>query len=152
MKLRSGMRRSEKAVLDLRSIETILKDASIGILSLCHDGMPYSIPVNFYYENSKIYIHSAQQGQKIEYMRENPHVCFLVVHPVQVKDPKCGGALNYESVLCSGRASFSETSPREFLVKLGRKYGDCSEVTEEDCKKTAMIHIEVDEVSAKRGY
>lgn len=152
MKLKTDMRRSEKMISDMNQIESILKEAPLGILTLCKDNIPYSIPVNFYYENGIIYIHCAKEGQKVLYVKANPQACFLVMHSVDIEDKECHGAMNYESILCFGRAEFSETSSHEILLKLGRKYGVCSEVTVEECKKTALITVKIEEVSAKRGY
>ena len=152
MNLKINMRRSEKAIQDPDHVESILKEAPVGVLSLCKGSTPYSIPVNFYYEDSTIYIHCAKEGQKISYIQANPNTCFLVVYPVDVDESECQGAMNYESVLCTGRAHFLETSTSDILSKLGGKYGVCSDITEEDCQKTALIVIEVLEVSAKRGY
>lgn len=152
MRLKTEMRRSDKAILDADHVDSLLKEALIGVLSLCKNDIPYSIPVNFYYENGTIYIHCAKEGQKVACIKANPRACFLVVQPVTVPETECHGAMNYESVLCFGKATFSETSTYEVLSKLGKKYGVCSEITEENMKKTAMIQIEIDEVSAKRGY
>lgn len=152
MYVRSDMRRSAKAITDLGYIESILELTPVGVLSMCMKDAPYSIPVNFYYCNERIYIHCAKEGEKLSYLKANPRVCFLVVSPVDVPVEECHGAMNYESVLCFGEAAYSDSSPRDILVRLGEKYGTCSEVTEEDCQRTAMITIAVEQVSAKRGY
>lgn len=152
MKLKTEMRRSDKIILDMEYVESILKEAPLGILSLCKDDNPYSIPVNFYYDTKKIYVHCAKEGRKVQYVKANPFVCFLVLHAVDVPEPECGSAMNYESVLCFGKAQFFETSSYAVLEKLSTKYGECSEITEEKCQKTALIVIDVEEVSAKRGF
>jgi nitroimidazol reductase NimA-like FMN-containing flavoprotein (pyridoxamine 5'-phosphate oxidase superfamily) len=152
MNLITDIRRSDKAICNVGHIESILKEAPVGILSLCKDGTPYSIPVNFFYEDGTIVIHCAKEGRKITYVRENPHVCFLVLCEVDVEETECHGAMNYESVLCSGKAVFHETSTRDVLSKLSTKYGECSTITEDDCQKTALIVVDVDTVSGKRGY
>lgn len=152
MNLQSEMRRSDKAILDPHYVESILKKAPVGILCMCKDETPYSVPVNFYYENDHIYIHCAKEGQKVLYIKANPRVCFLVVHPVDVEETECEGAQNYESILCSGVATFFETSSHDVLTKLGKKYGTCSEITEKELQKTATIQMKVENVSAKRGY
>lgn len=152
MNLQSEMRRSDKAISDPHYVESILKKAPVGILCMCKNDTPYSIPVNFYYENDHIYIHCAKEGQKVLYIKANPHVCFLVVHPVDVEEAECEGAMNYESILCFGTASFFGTSSYEVLANLGKKYGACSNITEKERQKTAIIQIKVDKVSAKKGY
>jgi hypothetical protein len=152
MKIKNDMRRYEKAISDLAYIETILQEAPVGILSLSDGGTPYSIPVNFYYEQGTILLHCAKEGRKVRILQDNPRVCFLIVHPVDVEEKECGGAMNYESILCSGKAQFSKISNREDLTKLGEKYYECTTITEEDLQKTAMITIIIEEISAKRGY
>jgi nitroimidazol reductase NimA-like FMN-containing flavoprotein (pyridoxamine 5'-phosphate oxidase superfamily) len=152
MYVKSDMRRSSKAITDADHIKSILETAPVGVLSLCKENTPYCIPVNFYFCNETVYIHCAKEGEKLSYLRANPQVCFLVVTPVDVPDEECHGAMNYESVLCFGRAVFTDMSPRDILERLGEKYGTCSGVTEEDCQRTAMITISVEQVSAKRGY
>lgn len=152
MKLKTAMRRPKKAITDLDYVESVLRKAAIGVLSLCKDNQPYAIPVNFCYEHDRIYIHCAQEGQKTSYIQANPRVCFSILHPVDFSEVECGGAVNYESVLCFGTATFSKTSSPDVLLTLGEKYDTCSEVTEEQCQETAMIVIEIEEVSAKRGY
>lgn len=152
MKLKTAMRRLKKTITDMDYVESIMREAPVGILSLCKDNEPYAIPVNFYYAHGKIYIHCAQEGRKVSYIQANPQVCFSILHPVELSEAECGGAVNYESVLCFGTATFSESSSLEVLSNLGRKYDTCSEITEEQCQKTAMIVMEIDEVSAKKGY
>ncbi|MBU7013590.1 MAG: pyridoxamine 5'-phosphate oxidase family protein [Theionarchaea archaeon] len=152
MQIKTDMRRSTKAIKDLDHIESILETAPVGILSMCKENIPYSIPVNFLFCDEKIYIHCAKEGEKLSYLKANPQVCFVVVSPVDVPVEECHGAMNYESVLCFGRAAFSDTSPKDILENLGKKYGTCSGVSEADCQRTAMITISIEQVSAKRGY
>ncbi len=152
MNLKTEMRRAEKAITDLDYIKSIMEKAPFGILSLCKEGLPYALPVNFYYGDGTLYIHCAKEGQKVQYIQANPQVCFLIVHPTDVSETECSSAMNYESILCFGRAVFSETSSIDVLEKLGAKYNECSEITEVDCQETAIIAVHIDEVSAKRGY
>ncbi len=144
-----------KAITDLAHVESILKEAPVGVLSLCKDSTPYAIPMIFYYENGKIYLHCAKEGKKVSYIQANSRVCFSILHPMEdLEEGECGGAVDYESVLCFGKATFSETSSLEILSKLSTKYNRydrCSEITEEVYQRTAMIEIEIDEVSAKKG-
>ena len=53
---------------------TALKRASFGRLACAHDNRPYITPTYFASEGHYIY-GSATLGQKIEWMRANPHVC-----------------------------------------------------------------------------
>jgi nitroimidazol reductase NimA-like FMN-containing flavoprotein (pyridoxamine 5'-phosphate oxidase superfamily) len=53
---------------------TALKRASFGRLACAHDNQPYVVPTYFASEGYHLYGCSTL-GQKIEWMRANPHVC-----------------------------------------------------------------------------
>ncbi len=125
MKLVTDMRRSEKAITDKREIERILKKALIGYMGLSKDDLPYVIPVNFLYSNERIYVHCAVEGKKLQYIEENPNVCFLVNKPVKRQGTGCGAAVNYHSVMAFGKAKFFKNPDINKLRKLGAKYREC---------------------------
>jgi nitroimidazol reductase NimA-like FMN-containing flavoprotein (pyridoxamine 5'-phosphate oxidase superfamily) len=58
-------------------IETLLKQQVIGRIACQADGVPYIVPINYFYNGTHIFCHSAI-GKKIAIMRKNPKVCFLV--------------------------------------------------------------------------
>jgi uncharacterized protein len=75
-------------------IEALLKDQLIGRIG-CHSaGITYIVPVNYVYDGTNVYCHSAK-GMKIDMMRENPEVCFEVDN---IKD-----ITNWQSVIAWGK-------------------------------------------------
>ena len=75
-------------------IENLLKEELIGRIG-CHSAETmYVVPVNYVYDGTNIYCHSAK-GMKIDMMRENPQVCFEV--------DKMKDITNWESVIAWGR-------------------------------------------------
>jgi nitroimidazol reductase NimA-like FMN-containing flavoprotein (pyridoxamine 5'-phosphate oxidase superfamily) len=58
-------------------VEELLKSAAVGRIGCHSGGITYIVPVNFVYEDSAVYAHSAA-GMKIDMMRQNPEVCFQV--------------------------------------------------------------------------
>jgi len=152
MKLRTDMRRSEKAITDKGEVERILKKALVGYMGLSKDDLPYVIPVNFLYLNGKIYVHCALEGKKLQYIEVNPNVCFLVNEPVKRRGTDCGAAVNYHSVMAFGKARFKRSPDINRLRMLGAKYHECSEYGHEKFKGAGMIEIRIEEISAKRGY
>jgi nitroimidazol reductase NimA-like FMN-containing flavoprotein (pyridoxamine 5'-phosphate oxidase superfamily) len=63
--------------LNNTQIEDLLKDQVIGRIG-CHSAETiYVVPVNYVYDGTNIYCHSAK-GMKIDMMRANPQVCFEV--------------------------------------------------------------------------
>ena len=73
------MRRSKQA-LDIEETLRILEHAYRGVLSVIGDGgYPYSIPVNYVFEDGKLYFHSAREGHKIDAIRACDKACFMVL-------------------------------------------------------------------------
>jgi len=54
-----------------------LAEASLGRLACSRDNRPYVIPTYFAFDGTHIYAFSTL-GQKIEWMRSNPHVCLEI--------------------------------------------------------------------------
>src|SRR3989304_4459192 len=100
----------------------------VGRLGTCANGIPYITPMNFTYdkETSKIFLHCANEGRKIENIRANQNVCFEVeeVTDVLVKQPTCASSVAYKSVILFGSITIL-TDPHaknEALQKLANKY------------------------------
>jgi nitroimidazol reductase NimA-like FMN-containing flavoprotein (pyridoxamine 5'-phosphate oxidase superfamily) len=75
-------------------IEALLKNELIGRIGCQSAGAVYVVPVNYVYDGTNIYCHSAK-GMKIDMMRENPEICFEVEN---IKD-----ITNWQTVIAWGR-------------------------------------------------
>jgi uncharacterized protein len=53
----------------------LLKRTFVGRLACCLNDEPYVVPVCFAYDSNSVYVFSTV-GKKIEWMRQNPKVCF----------------------------------------------------------------------------
>jgi nitroimidazol reductase NimA-like FMN-containing flavoprotein (pyridoxamine 5'-phosphate oxidase superfamily) len=102
------MRRKEKAVTDLRSIEAIIQKASVCRLGMFDSEYPYIVPLCFGYENKTLYFHSAGEGKKIDLLRNNSRVCFEMdlYHELKRSEKACGWGMKFKSVIGFGTASF----------------------------------------------
>jgi len=69
--------------LSKEQIEDLLKEQVTGRISCQADGIPYIVPINYFYDGTHIFCHSSM-GKKIEIMRKNPRVCFQVDDIVSV--------------------------------------------------------------------
>ena len=59
-----------KQQLTSEECETILRDQKRGVLAVLGDmGYPYTVPLNYVYDNGCLYFHSALQGHKIDAIR-----------------------------------------------------------------------------------
>lgn len=74
------IRRKDRAVDENAALE-ILKSGSFGVLStIGADGYPYGVPVNYAYNDGKIYFHCAKNvGHKQDNLRFSGKVSFTVV-------------------------------------------------------------------------
>ncbi|NLW50461.1 MAG: pyridoxamine 5'-phosphate oxidase family protein [Candidatus Brocadiaceae bacterium] len=91
-------------------MEGILRRESWGCLGLSSDAGPYVVPLNYAYVDGRILIHCALEGRKLDCIRADPRVCFVVARQEStVRDH--GGSrchLDCDSVLCTGTARIVE--------------------------------------------
>jgi len=100
-----SLRRKELAMTET-DIDKLLRSALVGRLGLCKDNEPYVVPLNYAYEKNHIYFHCAETGTKMEYLHQNPAVCFEVdEHITTMTAPvPCDCSTVYRSVIVFGTA------------------------------------------------
>ncbi|WMJ76201.1 MULTISPECIES: pyridoxamine 5'-phosphate oxidase family protein [unclassified Sedimentibacter] len=147
------MRRKDKQMSAEESIE-ILKRGEVGILStICENGYPYGVPLNYVYLNNSIYFHCAKDGQKLSNIKNSSKVSFCVYHDVELLPEKFD--TNYKSVILFGKASEAcEEEKYNALVELIKKYsGDYLDKGLEyidKAKNSAKVYkISIDHVTGK---
>jgi nitroimidazol reductase NimA-like FMN-containing flavoprotein (pyridoxamine 5'-phosphate oxidase superfamily) len=147
------MRRLDMKMSD-EDINRLLLRGREGVISTINDnGYPYAIAVNYVHLNNKIYFHCARQGQKLDNIKRDEKVSFLIYDSVEVLGEKLNTL--YQSVVIYGRARVLNAS-EEVLKALVDKYADISEeklgrMIEKEINQTAMIEIEIDYISGKQS-
>jgi nitroimidazol reductase NimA-like FMN-containing flavoprotein (pyridoxamine 5'-phosphate oxidase superfamily) len=152
------MRRAKKEIHD--------KAILIGLLETCHvgrlgtvgkDGYPLVKPLNFCYNNGKIYFHSAREGEKIDDINRDNRICFEVDVPIALVKSKgipCKAEYLYRSLIVKGRAHIVD-DPAERLAALRglmEKYqpeGGYGEFPEEKKAITGIVRIDIEEMTGK---
>ncbi|MFX1297610.1 MAG: pyridoxamine 5'-phosphate oxidase family protein [Promethearchaeota archaeon] len=101
------IRRIEKEIKDEKDLKEILKQGKYTIISMCKENEPYIVALSYGYDESKhaLYIHCAKEGQKIDFISTNPHVCGIVIEDNGYKE-ECGQA--YRSVILRGKMEIVE--------------------------------------------
>src|ERR1700675_2828469 len=101
------MCRKDKELIDEKEIEDIIDRVEVCHIGLSWHDLPYIVPVNFGYQDGAIYFHSAKEGMKIDYLRQNPNVCFQMEIDVTLMkaDDPCNWGSKYRSVIGFGKAS-----------------------------------------------
>jgi len=134
----------------------LLARMPVGRLGMNTDEGPYVVPMNYLYADESIYLHSGLEGRKMDILRDNPRVCFLVDEPgPQVTwDQGCGISQIYESVVCFGTAEVVEDDEekRRILEQMIRKFDPSNyskPMEEKGIINTAVVKIHVDWMTSK---
>ena len=128
-----------------------------GILAVNGDeGYPYAVPVNYIYEDGKIYIHSAKYGYKIDAIQKNNKACFTAILNSKIVQNKVTAA--FQSVIATGTIEIVEDEEirrhvlEQFIYKMtpdfiegGMKFVNGA------IGKTAILCINVEELKGKEN-
>ncbi len=150
------MRRIKQQV-SLEECKRILKDEMRGAFSVIgDDGYPYTIPVDFYYDEDDhcIYLHGAKAGHKIDAVKKCDKVCFTVWN--QGYKTEGNWEWNSTSVVVFGKAKLLEDRAfwEDKLRKMTIKYYPSVEEAEAEMKTppinaVQMIAIEIEHMTGK---
>lgn len=149
------MRRFGQQVSDAECREILMTEKR-GVLSMHgENGYPYSVPINFYYDEAdgKIYFHGAGQGNKIDLLKKDNKVCFCVYNQGFIKEGEW--AYNVTSVIAFG--TISELTDKEQVEHhcrlLGEKYAPTQEYIEKEMKRSLsrvhMLVLTIDHMTGK---
>lgn len=146
-----------KQMLDDEQTESILRDCEYGVLSTCsQDGQPYGVPLNFVYENGRLYFHCATQGQKLDYIALNPKVCFTVTAKAEILAQDF--STSYQSVVAMGTAGVVEgEEKKQALTQLIRKYSpdylqEGLAYIDRAIDRTTVVRIDIENLCGKHGH
>ncbi len=158
-RMRTEVRRKERAMKNVREMELLLERIPVGRLAVTTEDGPYMIAVNYLFFEGSIYFHCGLAGRKVEALRADPRVCFLVdeVGPQVLWEQGCGISQIYRSVVCFGKAKFVEdlVQKRGILERMVKKYVPSSypvsPMSDQSITKTAVVRIMVESMSGKEN-
>lgn len=139
------MRRFKQQVSE-DECKLILKDEKRAAFSVIgDDGYPYTIPVNFIYDenDNKIYFHGAKEGHKVDSIKRCDKVC-LTVWNQGFKKSGCW-EWNATSVVIFGRAKFvtDKDVADKHLRMLAAKYYPTADEIETEMNSSAANVVQV---------
>ena len=152
------MRRKDKEIRDIATMEDIIRRASVCRLGLSENGQPYIVPLCFGYKDNILYFHTGHEGKKIDILRKNNNICFEIDIDYELIKAKeaCSWSVKYKSVIGFGKALLIEDfeSKRKAFDIIMRNYFDGSfEYPVEAIKNTVIIRVEVESMTGKKsGY
>jgi nitroimidazol reductase NimA-like FMN-containing flavoprotein (pyridoxamine 5'-phosphate oxidase superfamily) len=135
--------------------ERIMTSSPVGVLVMCEGSEPYAIPMNHAYADGKLYFHCAPTGRKLDMVRANPRVCYVVTYDFGERggpiDPRqCHG--DWESVIAYGAARVVEdrdelrTAFTIFVASFDSEF----EVSEHALDTTSAIIVDVESMTSRR--
>ena len=153
------MRNAEREIKDREEILSIIKEAQVCRVAFAAGNIPYIVPMNFGYKDNCLYFHSATEGKKLDYIRQNNKVCFeLDINDEIVKatDRVCSWTTKYRSVIGFGKAYIIENWRKKSsaLDIITQHYGaNPHDFSEKDVERLSIIKIEISSMTGKKeGY
>jgi len=147
------MRRKDKQLGAEETVDVLIRGETGYLSSICENGYPSTVPLNFVYYNDSIYIHSAKEGQKVDNMKNCDKVSFCVACDVVNLPDKFD--TNYKSVILFGRAEeIFDNEKNEALLEIIKKYSqDYVEKGEKYIEKakdaTKAFKINIEHITGK---
>lgn len=116
------MRRFKNELKD-EEVDRILMRNTSGVLAVMgDDGYPYAIPLSYGYMGQRLYFHSANEGHKIDAIRNHEQVSFCVIDQDDVVQETF--TTHYRSVIVFGKAKIitDDIERKKALEILVKKY------------------------------
>ena len=130
----------------------------LGVAALLGDGA-YAIPLNYFYDDGCIYVHSAMNGKKIDSIKKDNRVCFLVYAdgPQILHEKACGISQIYKSVICFGNIEIVSDfdSKKDILIRMVSKIVpeeyNYSSMKDENINSTNIMRIRIKKMTGKEN-
>jgi len=148
--------RRKKQEISADKCKEILTNELRGVMGVIgDDGYPYTLPLNHYYDrkSNKLYFHGAQEGHKIDSIKNNNKVSYCVLDKGYTKDGEW--SLNINSVIVFGKAHIidDEDKIKEICYNLGHKFTDdenyLNDEYESNYKRVLCFEIEIEHMTGK---
>jgi nitroimidazol reductase NimA-like FMN-containing flavoprotein (pyridoxamine 5'-phosphate oxidase superfamily) len=150
------MRRFKQQIPDEECKKILTEEKRAAFSVIGDDGYPYTVPVNYYYDESdhRIYFHGAREGHKVDAIRKCNKVCFTVWNQGFKKEGRW--EWNSTSVVVFGRVKIVEDLSiiEDRLRKLATKYYPSLDEVQEEMtspafKRVQMFAIEIEHMTGK---
>ena len=149
------MRRKKQELTEKQCLD-ILRRAKTATLALSgDDGYPYSVPMNFVYEDGKIYFHGAKEGHKIDAIKNNPKVSISIIDQEDVIEEEL--TTYFRSIILFGKAKILQDDDEIYQAvnALGLKYCDDEIAVEKEIqrewKALCCVEIIIEHLTGKQA-
>jgi nitroimidazol reductase NimA-like FMN-containing flavoprotein (pyridoxamine 5'-phosphate oxidase superfamily) len=152
------MRRNDRQIEGIAEIESIISRADVCRVAFANAGIPYIVTMNFGYAGGKnplLFFHCANEGRKLEMMKNNNHVCFEIDtdHEIYKGEKGCDWGMKYSSVVGYGNLFIvtDDNEKRRGLDRIMNQYGGSGNYTydEKVLSRTTVLRLEISEMTGK---
>ncbi len=147
----------KQQILSIADSEAILYKATSGVLAVSgDDDYPYAVPLNFVYDDSKLYFHCAKKGHKLDGISQNDKVSFCVIDQDQIVPEEYTSY--FRSVILFGKARILDDpeEKRKAIEKLAEKYspnhkeGRLKEI-DNSFHQVCLVEVQIEHISGKQA-
>jgi uncharacterized protein len=101
------MRRKDREITDIQKLESIINNCDVCRVAFANGDVPYIVTMNFGYPGGtekRIYFHCANEGRKLDMIRNNDYVCFEfdTDHILHKGNMACDFGMSFSSVVGYG--------------------------------------------------
>jgi nitroimidazol reductase NimA-like FMN-containing flavoprotein (pyridoxamine 5'-phosphate oxidase superfamily) len=159
MKALRGIRRKEKAIEEKKELLSVLSSAKYVTIAMCTNNEPYLVTLNHGYDTERncVYFHCAQEGKKIDILRENDVVWGQAILDKGYVQGSCDHL--YASVHFKGKVTLvddvteKEHALRVMIDSLEEDPNPvyAKQVTEKSLKRVGIGRIDIEYMSGKKA-
>ena len=148
-----------KQELPLEEAKSLLIKNKRGVISLNgEEGYPYSIPINYFYdeEENKIYFHGAKTGYKVDCIKNNNKASFVTYGDEELSDN--GWSYYLKSVVVFGKIEIVEDRElaakklRELAVKYYPSLSEVDAVMERSFDNALVYYLDTKHMTCKKVH
>ncbi len=158
---RYHVRRADRELTDPAEVDAVFAEGKYVTIAFARGDEPYLVTMSYGFDPTRraLYFHAATEGLKYEFMADNPSVCATVVIDGGYVRGACEH--NYTSAVLRGRlARVSDPAELRYGMRvlldhleLGSPEYEETPALERDeaYERMAVLRLNIDEVTAKRG-
>jgi nitroimidazol reductase NimA-like FMN-containing flavoprotein (pyridoxamine 5'-phosphate oxidase superfamily) len=96
------LNKADREITDPGELKRLLNQGKFATVAMCRKDEPYIVSMNYGYDQAEqaLYFHSAPQGLKLEFIRENPRVCATIIDDRGYRPGRCEH--HYSSLVIAG--------------------------------------------------
>ncbi len=157
------MRRTDREIKNPDDIFPIIERCEVVHLAMTDGEKPYVVALNFGFDRQGdgliLYLHSAQEGRKIDLLKKNPSVCFQMDCAGRLvkgtPENPCSYSWKFCSVMGSGQVEFitDETQKKHALSRILQhldRTETCFDFPPQAVSKTCVYRVVSHDITGKR--